>query len=218
MNNNFIKAIRFMYDHIDQPITLDAVAQAARLSISSLKRLFLEKTNLSVGAFLRKMRMELAFCSLQNKQDSILEIALNSGFEDHSAFSRCFKDTFGYSPTHARNKINIIHELEAVTLQEPEFVTLNDISIQAVTKQGLYFECAPQAWHALQEKLQTINIDDDFGGMFIGIGHDNPHDGEIAHDQVRFSAGVSFLDTNLGIDKITLPSGLYAKFNYEGKI
>jgi hypothetical protein len=34
-------------------------------------------------------------------------------------------------------------------------------------------------------------LGDDFTGTFIAIGHDNPHDGEIAEDQVRFSAGVA---------------------------
>lgn len=47
-NNNFVKAINYIYKKIDQPIMVDGIAKAIGLSTSSLKRLFLEATNLSI--------------------------------------------------------------------------------------------------------------------------------------------------------------------------
>src|SRR5580658_10292866 len=115
-NTNLIKAVRFIYDNIDKPIKLADIAAAVNISLSSLKRLFLEATGQSPGAFVRRLRMEIAFRSLQNRNDSILEVALSSGFDDQSAFARCFKETFGYPPSQARKKLNIVNELECVSL------------------------------------------------------------------------------------------------------
>ncbi len=217
-NNNFVKAVKFIYLNLDQPLLLEDVAKATHLSLSSLKRLFLEATGVSVGTFIRRLRMERAFRSLKNQDFAILEIALQSGFEDHSAFARSFKDNFGYSPTVARTKFNIIDELEFISLEEPEIVELDNITIQMVTKQGLYFEAAPLAWQSLKEHLSSAELNDDFVGTFIGIGHDNPHDGEIPEHKVRFSAGVAFSPQDLKIECHTIPGGTYARFKYKGKI
>lgn len=215
---NFIAAVKFIHNNIDQPIVLEDIAKAINLSVSSLKRLFLEATNQSAGTFIRRMRMERAFRSLQNQEDSVLEIALSAGFDDHSAFTRAFKNNFGYSPTFAREKLNIVEELEHISLDEPELVELNEIRLQSVTMQGSYFEAAPLAWQILKEHLSEIELDDDFPGVFIGMGHDNPHDGDVAYDKVRFSAGVSFAKTNLNIDETSIPKSYYAKFIFKGKL
>lgn len=213
----FIKAVRFIWDNIDQLIQLQDIAKAAGVSLSSLKRIFMHTVDKTPGEFLRRFRMELAFRSLQSRKDTVLEIALSSGFDDHSAFSRSFKEVFGYPPTEARKKLNIMNELESISLDEPDIVELADLNIQCITQQGLYFECAKNAWDKLRKKLIHDELADDFLGIFIGIGHDNPHEGEIQPDKVRFSAGVALLERNLNIEHYLIPSGIYARFHYTGK-
>ena len=216
-NSNFVKAVRFIYDNIEQPIKLEDIANSIGISLSSLKRLFAEATNKTPGEFIRRLRMELAFRSLKNRNDSVLEVALSAGFDDQSAFARCFKDVFGYSPSHARKKYNIVSEFECVTLDEPDIVELADLPIQSVTAQGLYFESAKNAWDMLKKKLSDDELSDDFSGIYIGIGHDNPHEGEVEENRVRFSAGVALNERDLGIEHRTIASGTYARFRYIGK-
>ena len=215
---SFIRAVRFIYDNLDKKISIQDVADAVDLSVSSLRRVFLEATNLSVGKFIRRLRMERAFRSIGNKSDSILEIALSSCFEDHSSFSRAFKNSFGYSPTFSREKLNIVNELDCITLQEPEIIEIEEIEIQSVTEKGKYFDSAVLAWQNLKNNLTEAELDDDFLGTFIGIGYDNPHDDEVAEDQVRFSAGVTLCERNSNFEKIVIPGGVYAKFTYNGKL
>lgn len=216
-NINFIKALRFIYDHVDQPINLEAIAESVGISVSSLKRVFVETTDQTPGTFIRRLRMEFAFRSLQSRKDSILEVVLSADFEDQSAFARRFKETFGYSPYEARKKLNIMSELESISLDEPDIVELTDLYIQSVTEKGLYFEAAPKVFNILKSKLTANERDDDFSGIFIGIGHDNPHEGEVTEDQVRFTAGVTLIERDLGIEHIILAGGRYARFHYNGK-
>lgn len=216
-NNSFAKAVRYIYDNIDQPIALEEVASTIEISVSSLKRLFEEAVNQSPGAFIRKLRMEMAFRTLKSSDENILEIALSHGFEDQSAFGRRFKQTFGYSPSQAREKINIVNELECIVLEEPDIIEINNLHIQSVTERGLYFECAPRAWQKLKSTLPQEALNDDFSGLFVGIGHDNPHEGEIREDQVRFTAGIALLEKELALDKMKIADGKYARFRYKGK-
>lgn len=216
--NSFLKILECIYARIDEPLCLREIAESAGVSLSSLKRIFLEATDQSAGAFIRRLRMERAFRSLRSNQNSILEVALGAGFEDHAAFSRCFKKTFGYQPSFSRTKQTIIDDLECIVLEEPEIVELSDIVLQSITTQGTYFTCAPQAWEALEQKLTAEDLEDDFPGIFVGIGWDNPHEGEVLEFQVRFSAGVALLDRDLGIEKTVITAGPYAKFRYVGKL
>lgn len=216
--NRFIQTIKFIYHNINQNITLDELAKHLHISTTSLKRLFLDATGKSVGQFIRRMRMEKAFQTLQQKELSILETALSVGFEDHAAFSRSFKENFGYAPTFARQKMNIVNELVCISLDEPEFLEIEEQALQVVTKQGLYFEAPPLAWKELKERLNTAELEDNFLGVFIGIGHDNPHDGKVREEQVRFSAGIAFCKHDLQIETFVIRSGNYAKFTFSGKI
>lgn len=217
-NDKFAQILSFICSQKDQPFKLDEVAKASGLSLSSLKRLFLEATDQSAGSFIRKMRMEMAFRSLKNDEDSVLAIALSAGFEDHSAFTRAFKKTFGFAPRFSRESINIVQELDYVKLQMPEIVEVDAIEIQCFTNQGNYWEAAVGAWGSLKEALERNEmLDDDFAGTYIGIGHDNPHEGHVAEDKVRFTAGVALAGRTLGTETRTISKGKYAKFQFFGK-
>lgn len=213
-----IQAIHYIYEHIDQStLTIENIAKMVGVSTASLKRLFQKSLDQSVGAFIRRLRMELAFKSLQSRNESVLEIALSAGFDDQSAFTRRFREVFGYAPTHARNKLNIVQEFECVTLEEPDIVEFSGWQIQCITEQGRYFESAPRAWEKLYSRLFAEELSDDFTGLFIGIGHDNPHEGDVAEDQVRFSAGVSLDERDLAIEQFEIAEGYYARFRYVGR-
>lgn len=216
-HKKFSEIMRFIYNNIDKPMSLEDISKNANISLASLKRLFHAAIEQSPGAFIRRLRMELAFRSLQNRENSVLEIALAAGFDDHAAFSRRFKKIFGYPPSKARKKINLIKEFESIELEEPEILQLEDIPVQAFTETGIYFESAPKAWNKLREQLNQDELSDDFSGIFIGVGHDNPHEGDIAEDKVRFSACVSLLERNIGGDRMIIKGGRYARFYYHGK-
>lgn len=214
--NHFGNIVRYIYNHIDQPLPLESIAEHVNLSVSSLKRLIEEITDQSSGKFIRRLKLELAFRSLQSRNNSVLDIALSSGFDNHAAFSRCFKTAFGYAPRNARKKLNILSELECIDLVDPEIIELTGFTCQSITKVGTYFEAAPQAFQVLKQALTPEELSDDFSGFFIGIGHDNPHEEQVAVNQCRFTAGVVTYRA-LGLEITNIAAGYYARFYYYGK-
>jgi len=83
------------------------VAEYARISersLASFKREFREYYHTTPGRWLSHKRLEHAKLLLDTTQKNITEIALDSGFENLSHFSRVFKEKFGASPLQYRNQ------------------------------------------------------------------------------------------------------------------
>jgi AraC family transcriptional regulator len=228
MNTNtsaelFRAAALYIYDHLDDAVSVDVVAQALNVSTSTLKRVFAEIVEQSPGVFIRRVRMEFALRSLQDRKTSVLQVALAAGFEDHSAFTRSFRRAFGYAPSDARDKHNIVRELDSVELEDPELIAVQDLHVSGVTEAGHYFDCAPRAWNALQSKLNDImKITDDDSLIFVGIPHDNPHASASTprESQVRFTAAVVGLTSQQSnsLTAHSIESGQYAAFRFRGRI
>jgi AraC-like DNA-binding protein/DNA gyrase inhibitor GyrI len=204
-----------VYDHIDGPLTLAAIADAVGSSPSGLQRVFDAMAGQSPGSFVRKLRMEYALRSLQDRKRSVIEVALAAGFSDHAAFTRSFRRVFGFAPRDARERRDIVRELDHVSLEEPDFVDLGACHAKLVTESGRYFECAPRAWQRLAQLVGESTGVDASTDLFVGITHDNPHasSDEPRDIQVRFSAGVLAAP---GPGTTPLPSGAHARFRFRG--
>ncbi|HKP55163.1 MAG TPA: AraC family transcriptional regulator [Polyangiales bacterium] len=206
--------LRYVVDHIDEPLTLGTVAEAVGSSSSGLHRVFWDLTGRSPGSFIRTLRMELALRSLQDRERSVLEVALSAGFSDHSAFSRSFRQVFGFAPRQARERHNIVRDLEHVVLEEPDLIDVEPLHALLVTESGRYHDCAPRAWQRLAGELPHAISEDD-AQLFVGIAHDNPHSGsaEPHAGHVRFSAG---LLAPASARTTQLAGGPHARFRFRG--
>ena len=60
-------------------------------------RLFRQHLNISPYAFILQTRLQKAAHLLKNSQDSILNIALLSGFNSETNFGKAFKNYYGIS-------------------------------------------------------------------------------------------------------------------------
>jgi AraC family transcriptional regulator len=77
--------------HLDGPLALDDLAGLAGFSPFHFHRVFRGMTGESVQAHIRRLRLERAAQRLKHGGRSILEIALDAGYDSHEAFTRAFK-------------------------------------------------------------------------------------------------------------------------------
>jgi AraC-like DNA-binding protein len=56
-------------------------------------------------AYLSRWRLQLAARLLQTTHKSVLEVALDAGYESEAAFNRAFKREFGLPPGQYRKKL-----------------------------------------------------------------------------------------------------------------
>lgn len=97
------RALRFIAEHLERPISVAEVARAAHLSEFHLHRVFHAALGESIGRFITRRRLESAALRLAYEPDvSITEIALDSGYSSSSNFSKAFAGYFGCSPTRVR--------------------------------------------------------------------------------------------------------------------
>jgi AraC family transcriptional regulator len=84
-----------------EPLSLSGVATAVKVHPVCLARAFRKRFHLSVGEFIRQVRIESA-CKAIVSGDRLSDVALRVGFADQAHFSRTFKRIVGMSPGQFR--------------------------------------------------------------------------------------------------------------------
>jgi transcriptional regulator GlxA family with amidase domain len=80
--------------NLDEDLSLDAVAKRVRLSSFHFHRLFRSAIGETLKQYTQRLRLERAANRLIIHDSTILDVALDSGFQSHETFSREFKRRF----------------------------------------------------------------------------------------------------------------------------
>ncbi len=108
MKENYIEKINKIFAYIEDnfhgDLSLNTISKIAFYSPFHLHRLFKAITNETLNAYIIRKRMERAAMQLiHQKELTISQIAIQSGFTSNSSFTRTFSKFYGQSPTHFRN-------------------------------------------------------------------------------------------------------------------
>lgn len=104
-NDPRIKAsLLYMEQNMDAKLRVEQIAQHVGISRRQLERLFHEKTGVSPGTALDRIRMTKAMFLVERTSRSLIEIALDVGFENSSHFGRKFRKSFGTTPVRFREE------------------------------------------------------------------------------------------------------------------
>ncbi|MGW6744991.1 AraC-like ligand-binding domain-containing protein [Streptomyces sp. NPDC055025] len=97
----------FVQEHLPEPrLTPGFIAAAHHISVSYLHRLF-EAHDTTVSAWIRRQRLERSLRDLTDPAQRtvpIHRIATRWGFNDHTAFTRAFRATYGIPPKDYRHR------------------------------------------------------------------------------------------------------------------
>jgi len=89
-------------------VVLDELAGRLGWSTPHLCRAFRRHTGMSVVRYLHRQRINAAMVRLRSSSESILAIALASGFNDPSFFSRTFRAAAGCTPRDYRSRFRAV--------------------------------------------------------------------------------------------------------------
>ncbi len=98
------KTLDYIEEHIGEDINIEVLAETAALSLFYYQRLFSRLVKKPVREYIKLRRMAIVLEVLQNKNNRILDIALEYGFGSHETFTRAFKEAYGMTPEQYREK------------------------------------------------------------------------------------------------------------------
>ncbi|HEX2100788.1 MAG TPA: AraC family transcriptional regulator [Candidatus Synoicihabitans sp.] len=96
------KAVDYLKEHYAEKLDVAKLAKLSHLSVRHFERRFRQTFQMSPRAYLIRLRVAIAADQLSNTGRRPTEIALESGFYDHSDFSRQFRKIMGVPPSTYR--------------------------------------------------------------------------------------------------------------------
>ena len=94
--------IDYIHRHFSDEISIELLARASNLSVSALERRFKKHLGKTPHQYLVDVRLDNGRKLLLETDKAIGVIALETGFADHSHFSRVFTRRFGKTPSQVR--------------------------------------------------------------------------------------------------------------------
>lgn len=110
----YMEVCNYITEHISEDITVDKLASVAGFSKFHFSRIFKEMAGMSCHEYLIQRRLEMAEQLLADPSISITDVAMRSGFNSISTFSRIFRQEKNITPSEYRkiteNDPSFIHE------------------------------------------------------------------------------------------------------------
>lgn len=175
------EAINYIFEHIDEDITVDDVARHCSYSKYHLMRMFKANTDEALYQFIKRVRLERSAWLLKvEKEKSITEIGVEYGYSS-SNFATAFKKHLNLSPADFRKTSECLVEKSSfshgISFEEMENAE-NQITIEYLEgftavyerKKGNYHNL-PEEWCIFIEKYQHLA---DETTMYIECTIDDP--------------------------------------------
>ena len=177
------KAIRYTKRHFsDTTMSVENVADHAGFSMDYFNRIFLAHTGFTVMAYVNYMRVKQAVALLRNTDKTVLDIALEVGYDSHEGFIKAFKKHYGVTPNDYRKQNKnralswaeltdtacahrFLHENSEFALVDTDEVI--DYLLEKDSKQYGYFCTGVKGYG-----LTLVAPNGDYKKGFIGIGDD----------------------------------------------
>jgi len=98
------RALRFMWDNMGSPLSVNDIARAVNVSRRNLERAFSESLGRGVAWHLRVRRVEACKTMFRETDMTVAEIARASGIGRPEHLHRLFRKTLGMTPTQFRER------------------------------------------------------------------------------------------------------------------
>jgi AraC family transcriptional regulator len=229
-----LSVLVFIQKHLDEELSLEEYARVAYFSPYHFHRIFRGMVGESLAEHMRRLRLERAATRLKRTDWSIVEIALEAGYETHEAFTRAFRALCGCSPSRYRRDTSVlpalgpngVHYRENSSLDnlqlpaggetmEVRIERVNPMLVAFVRHVGPY-DGVSVAWERLCLRLGKEGLLGP-GTQFIGVCHDDPE--VTPPEKLRYDACVTVDSDFVAQDDVgvqTIGGGEYAVTTHVG--
>ncbi|WP_133649220.1 AraC family transcriptional regulator [Paraburkholderia flava] len=217
------RVLDHIYDHLDEPLDIDRLAEIACLSPYHWHRIYQAMYGETVATTVRRLRLHRAAGYLVQGEMPIAQIATKAGYSSLQSFTRTFRAAYGIPPaqyrkTGSHSRFRPVHSGgDPMTLRE---VTIRDVpamEVLTVAHTGSYMQIG-KAFDTLIGWLAARNLLSADMRM-VGIYYDDP--GLVDETQLRSKAGVwlpNAVDVSVDapVDMTTVRGGSYAVLQHRG--
>lgn len=102
------RALVYAKEHLRNPLTVEELAGAARLSPRQFSRVFRDETGQSPAKAVERLRLEAAKAMLEEGRHAMDVVARDTGFADRDRMRRAFLRAFGQPPQSLRRSLRLI--------------------------------------------------------------------------------------------------------------
>jgi PAS domain S-box-containing protein len=100
--NELAESVRYIRSHYGEALRVEELARMSSLSVYQYEKRMKRIFQVTAGQYITKTRIDAACELLRSTGQQIVDIAIECGFYDQSAFSRQFKATTGLTPSRYR--------------------------------------------------------------------------------------------------------------------
>ncbi|WP_210211705.1 MULTISPECIES: GlxA family transcriptional regulator [unclassified Mesorhizobium] len=101
-SGRFVELIEWMRTNLDQPLTVERLADRAAMSPRNFARVFAAETGATPAKAVERLRLEAARMAVESSNAALDRIAEQSGFGDAGRMRRAFMRSFGQPPQAIR--------------------------------------------------------------------------------------------------------------------
>ncbi|HYE68326.1 MAG TPA: helix-turn-helix domain-containing protein [Anaerovoracaceae bacterium] len=232
--NLYVSAINEIIEYIEcnigESLPLTDLSTRAGISDFHFNRIFKTVTGITLKQYVLGRKLTKALEQLRNTDKSVIEIAMDLGFDYPEVFSRAFKKQFGLSPTDIRNQKNRINGIKKAAIVERDIINyrgtlalkgnsvfldamkLNGVNVKADTNSDTFKQNLKTSTETFI--LESANNDEFKQEKFYTIvscgGNDNGEYNVFCGRQPVSDTGM------IDFDEYNIPDGWYVDFIYHG--
>lgn len=102
----FDQLARYIWLHLDEPLTVEQLAKMTHLSVYHFHRMFGSAFGEPIGSYIRRARLIKAVGDLHDTDRSVIDIAMDCGFSSSQALAKALKKQTNMTPTQVRKSIS----------------------------------------------------------------------------------------------------------------
>jgi AraC family transcriptional regulator len=110
------RVVDLFHEHLDGELKLETLADECGISVSHFARSFRRSFGTSAHRYLILKRIEIAKSLLSETNNSLVEVAAQTGFSDQAAFTRAFANVVGATPAKWRRE----HSSRRILVEVPK--------------------------------------------------------------------------------------------------